>query len=356
MSKRSLTVVHNEASREATIHLYGVIGDYWNEDPLTAVRFMRVLADLEGKADIINVRINSPGGNVWEGLAIANAIKSSKKEIHTWNDGIAASMGAVILVSAPKGRRHAAKGSVTMIHNASIFAYGNSKGLRGQADSLDVHDNVLITFFEDATGKPGALKAKWFDYEDHWLTAEEAAAEGLVVVEDSDTSDMPENVTNMNMQQVAAFYDPNLKVSNSQQEYMFNNKFKSLTALAKVAAGSVTAEQVQKINDEIDAEGIKDVTLVLDSDLETYQGFENRVTDLEGEAAVKDAAIEDKDKEITRLTNELSAANAKLKKPAAGATPPPAGEKPDGQGEPPEEVNDYETSTDREAKAMWGGK
>lgn len=355
MSKRSLTVVQNEASNEATINLYGIIGDYWEEDPLTAVRFLRTLALLEAKFDKINVRINSPGGNVWEGLAICNAIRASKKEIHTWNDGIAASMGAVILVSAKEGNRHAAKGSVTMVHSASTYAWGNAKDLREQAEALEVHDDALVSFFVDATSKTSQeIKAMWFDHSDHWLTAEQAAEQGLVSVEDYEIEQVPENVNNMSLQQVAALYSPNIKISNSQKENMFNNKFKALTALAKVAAGSVTAEQVQKINEEIEAEGIHDVTLVLDSELEKYQGFENRITDLEGEVSAKDTTISEKEDEIARLTNELAEANKKLKKPAAAAGAPGAAGKPDTQGEGKDDVNDYETSTDREAKALWG--
>lgn len=349
--RKPLFVVRNDDTGSATIYLYGVIGDYWNDgDPITATRFMQQLTALEGKYKVVNVRINSPGGDVWEGLAICNAIKSAivrGLEVHTWNDGLCASMAAVILASAKNGARHAAKGSITMIHNALTGVWGNSADLRETADSLDVHDNVLITFFVDATGLSAEeVKKKWFDFKNHWLTADEAAECGLVVIESYDSEPVPENIKDMSMQKVAAFYNPKIAINNNDD--MFGNKFKNLTALAKVAAaGPITAEHVKAVNEEILAEKIPGVTLVLDSELEVANAAAVENSSLRNQLTEKDGKIE-------KLTNEVAALQAKLDSAADDGGTPPAGKTDETPGDGKDEKPDFSTSVDAELKAIYG--
>lgn len=353
MKKPSLSVVRNETDLSASIFLYGIIGDYWQEDPLTASRFMKELTALESKYNTVNVHINSPGGDVWEGLAICNAIKASKKDIHTWNDGLAASMAATILVSAKDGNRHAAKGSITMIHCASTFTWGNSEDLRETANALDTHDDVLASFFADATGKTeDEVKALWFDYKDHYLTAQEAADYGLVKIESYESEKVPENIKNMSMQKVAALYNPQIAVTNN--DHMFGNKFKNLSALAKVAAADITAAQLQAINDEIVAQEIQGVTLVLDTELETAANAVAQNTTLT-------AQVTEKDQKITDLTAELDAQKAivaeqtkKLGKPVEDAGAPPVTKTDTTPKDKKDDEPSYETSYDREMKAVLG--
>ena len=83
-----------ENSTIGELKIYGVIGDWW--DGNTATDFVRAFQQMEREYDEIHIHINSPGGSVHEGLAIANAIKSSKKTVHTFVDGIAYSMAASI--------------------------------------------------------------------------------------------------------------------------------------------------------------------------------------------------------------------------------------------------------------------
>jgi ATP-dependent Clp protease protease subunit len=304
---KHLTVVKNEAKKEATIRLYGVIGDFWfsDGDPLTAQQFQREITALEKDFDTINVRINSPGGSVWDGLAIANAIKASRKDIHTYNDGLAASMAAVILAAAKDGNRHAAKGSITMLHSASTIAWGNANGMRETADMLETHDEVLAGFFADASGKSiGDIKAAYFDGKDHYLTAQEAQAEGFLIAEDYASDALPENITDMSHQQIAALYQPAatadqepspsfmakieakiqslINPKNTEMKFtkldakiqsLINPKntemkFTKLEALAKLGAQNVTEELVNAVKTELAEAEIEGVSIVLDSVLE----------------------------------------------------------------------------------------
>src|SRR5690606_26734200 len=199
-----------------------------------------------------------------EGLAIANAIKSSKKNVHTYVDGIAYSMAAIITLAAPLGKAHMAKGSLLMLHSASTYAYGNAEELRETADVLDKYDNALVSFVTDRTGQTLIeAKAAYFNHSDNFYTPAEALALTLIdKVEDYQASETPDNVRNMNIGQVAAWYMASTdeptesfiskvisKVRNvinpEKSENMFN-KFSKLSALAKVAANDISKEVLEE--------------------------------------------------------------------------------------------------------------
>lgn len=349
MKIQPITAVKNEADKSAKIYLYGIIGDYWTESPLTAKAFLRELTALEGKLNRVDIHINSPGGDVWEGLGIANAIRASKMELHTYNDGLCASMASAILCSAKNGNRHAAKQSLTMIHNASTIVWGNSEDMRNEAETLEKHDDVLAGFYADASGKTvEEIKAEYFDFKDHWLTADEAEKAGLVKIEDYSAEDVPENVTNMPFQKVAALFNSKAIIQNQHTEMgILSNKFKKLSALAKVAAAAITAEQVEEINTEIAEQEIEGVTLVLDTELQETVEAAEKVPGLE-------ASIAEKDQEIKNLKDENAKLQAKIDaKPAEEAGSPTS----EGDEIPPVNKKDevsFETSFDREVKAMKG--
>jgi len=349
VSKPTLKVVRNEAQTSAQIFLYGIVGDYWYSDsPVTALNLQRQLA-LLSDFPIIHIHLNSPGGDVHEGLLMCNIIKASKKEIHTWNDGICASMAVPILCSAPKGRRHAAKASLTMAHMASTCAWGNAIDMRDVADMLDKHDDVIADIVADGIGiTRDAMKAKWWDGKDHWMTAQEAEAEGFFNIEDYDIADIPANAKEQPLDKIAAFYNSNSNSKPTQinNETMFGStkKFTALTAMAKLAVTDITPEMVKAANDEIVADKIDGVTLVLDSELEAVSDKADKVDALEAAAKVTAQTIADLQKKV----KDLGAAPAEEpEKPVTEVT--------DSTGKKLENVtNAYETSVDREIAKLRG--
>jgi ATP-dependent Clp protease protease subunit len=350
VSKPTLKVVRNEAQASAQIFLYGIVGDYWYSDsPVTARNLQRQLS-LLSDVPVIHIHLNGPGGDVHEGLLICNIIKASKKEIHTWNDGICASMMVPILSSVPDGRRHAAKASLTMIHSASTYAWGNAQDMRDTADMLDKHDDVLADIIADALGVTlEDLKTKYFDGNDHWLTAKDAAAEGLFIIEDYEIAEIPENASEQPLDKIAAFYqnsNSNSKPTQINNETMFGStkKFTALTAMAKLAVTDITPEMVKAANDEIVADKIDGVTLVLDSELEAVSDKADKVDALEAAAKVTAQTIADLQKKV----KDLGAAPAEEpEKPVTEVT--------DSTGKKPEVVtNAFETSFDREMAKLKG--
>ncbi len=113
---------YSSESQEATILLYDTIGNVEDEDGnvkigINGKEFANELLFLQDKVQIINVRINSGGGNIIDGFSIIAAIKNSPTFICTYNDGLAASIAGLILVAGDE--RYGFDYSVTMLHNPS---------------------------------------------------------------------------------------------------------------------------------------------------------------------------------------------------------------------------------------------
>lgn len=150
--------------------LYGAIG--WDVMALDVVREVS-----KAKGEKLTVRVNSPGGYVWEGLAIANAIKGHGNTT-THVDGLAASMGSVIFLAGKK--RLMATGSRLMIHNPTSYAGGEANDLRAEADVLDGIANDMAAMYSEVTGgKVSVDKAREMMDAETWLSPDEAVALGF---------------------------------------------------------------------------------------------------------------------------------------------------------------------------------
>lgn len=123
----------------ADLYIFDEIGerkDWWTGDLVGFGPKKLIEALDEVTADTIHVHINSNGGDVFEGIAVYNLLKNSGKTIHTYIEGIAASIASVIAMAGETVNM--GKTSMLMIHNCYTFAIGNSKELRKIADDMDV--------------------------------------------------------------------------------------------------------------------------------------------------------------------------------------------------------------------------
>lgn len=161
---------------ETTIFLYGDIGDGYD---VTSGRIASELLAAEKSGGRINVRINSNGGDVYSGIAIFNALKNSKADIRIYVDGIAASMASVIALCGchVEMSRYAR----LMLHSVSGGCYGNKKEMQKCIDEIESLEDTLG---EICAGRLGMdkeeVKRRYFDSEDHWLTADEAMRLGFI--------------------------------------------------------------------------------------------------------------------------------------------------------------------------------
>ena len=127
----------------------------------------------------INLYINSPGGVITAGLAIYDTMQYVKPDVSTICVGMAASMGAFLLAAGAKGKRYALPNAEIMIHQPLGGAQGQATDIKIQADHIIRIKEKLNRILAEKTGQP--LEKIAADTErDNYMTAEEAAAYGLI--------------------------------------------------------------------------------------------------------------------------------------------------------------------------------
>lgn len=160
----------NKEKREATIRMYGVIGK-----EVDGNRMAHDLSELDSEADTIHILINSDGGSVSEGLSIVSAILSAKAYIHAHVNGIAASMAAVIAISADKVSMQ--DYGKLMIHDPFFAGKGKERLSARDMKALDSITDTLRTILS----RRGCDKEKIASLmrDETWFSASEARAAGL---------------------------------------------------------------------------------------------------------------------------------------------------------------------------------
>ncbi len=165
---------------EGELWVYGdITGDKWFDSDVTPIGVRDAIKDM-GNISVLNIRVNSLGGDVFSGNAIISVIDSYKRKtkvkVHAYIDGIAASMGSNIPMVADY--IYAADNALYMLHKPSTFAYGNANDLEKAKQVLDKAEETLINnYMRHFTGTEDELRQLLAD--ETWLTAEEALAYGL---------------------------------------------------------------------------------------------------------------------------------------------------------------------------------
>lgn len=158
----------------AEILIYEDVGEGWFGG-ISAKAFAEQLKAL-GSVDTIDVRINSYGGDVFDGLAIYNQLVQHRATITTHIDGVAASIASVIAM-AGKDIRIAESGWL-MIHDAWGMGVGNAAVMRDLADRLDAVSNQLAGVYAARSGRPVDEIRGWMA-EERWFSAADALDSGL---------------------------------------------------------------------------------------------------------------------------------------------------------------------------------
>jgi ATP-dependent Clp protease protease subunit len=144
----------------------------------TFIAQMLFLESVNPKKDI-SVYVNSPGGEVYAGVAMYDTIKYIKNDVVTINVGLAASAAALILSAGTKGKRYALPGSHTMIHQVI-------GGVEGQATDVEItakHMLKLRDQYAEAIAKETGQKLEKVKADmdrDYWMDAEESVKYGII--------------------------------------------------------------------------------------------------------------------------------------------------------------------------------
>jgi ATP-dependent Clp endopeptidase proteolytic subunit ClpP len=179
------TISNSAAGVPTQVSIYDEIGFYG----VSAGQFM---ADMDAITGDIEMHINSPGGDIYDGITIYNRLKQRKGSIAVVVDGLAASAASFIAMAASRGKLEMAPRSEMMIHNGFTMAIGDAADLRKMADLLDRKTADIADIYAERSGKPadywlGKMQAET------WYSAKDAVADGLADKISGQEEDSPQN-------------------------------------------------------------------------------------------------------------------------------------------------------------------
>lgn len=174
-----INVSYKDKKRIITIDIYGYIGgdEWFKESDTSSNMLQQSLSELDIVAeDTVKVKINSDGGNFWDGLAIYNMLSACPATVETYNLSRACSAASIIFMSGSK--RVMCHQSKLMIHNASLYAQGNKKELEEYIDYLSGVDDQATAIYCEKSGQKSDDIKKMLDSET-WFNGDEAVEIGL---------------------------------------------------------------------------------------------------------------------------------------------------------------------------------
>lgn len=156
-----------------------ILSDEVNDATASVIVAQMLFLESEDPDKDIQLYINSPGGSITAGMAIYDTMQYIKPDVSTICVGMAASMGAFLLLSGAKGKRYALPNSEIMIHQPL-------GGMKGQASDIKIHADRIIkirdtlnSIISEKTGQPIAKVEQDTD-RDNFMTAEDAKAYGII--------------------------------------------------------------------------------------------------------------------------------------------------------------------------------
>lgn len=162
--------------KDNTISIYDAIGfDPWTGAGVTAKRIAAALRVI-GKKEPVFVNVNSPGGDLFEGIAIYNLLRDHEGEVTIRVVGLAASAASVIAMAGDNVQ--VARAGFMMIHNVWVLAMGNRNDLRDAADQLETFDDALAGIYAARTKRDKKEMAKMMDRET-WFSGDQAIEGGF---------------------------------------------------------------------------------------------------------------------------------------------------------------------------------
>ena len=175
-SNKPWFALKNQTDKPAELLIYDVIGDWQGLSAKTLVDELKGIT-----AGELTVRINSPGGSVFDGIAIYNALRYHPANVHVRIEGLAASIASVIAMAGDTITM--AENSLMMIHNPFGWVGGEAEDMRRTADMLDKATEAIALAYAGKSGHSAEDITPMMAAET-WMTAQEAKDYGLIDVVD----------------------------------------------------------------------------------------------------------------------------------------------------------------------------
>lgn len=168
----------NQTSTDADLYLYIEIASWGGGYAAHSAQSFKAELDALGEINTLNIYVNSPGGDVFEGQTILNMLKRKKCTKNVYVDGLAASIASVIAMAGDNIIMPS--NAMMMIHNAWTYTAGNSNDLRKLADDLDkVNTSIRQAYLDKAGDKLDEETLINLMDNESWLTAQECYDYGL---------------------------------------------------------------------------------------------------------------------------------------------------------------------------------
>jgi ATP-dependent Clp endopeptidase proteolytic subunit ClpP len=258
--------------------LYGEIGEW--DGAVRGADIARELMEAASVYRVVDVRINSKGGDVHAGIAIFNALRNCDADITIYIDGVAASMASAIAMC---GRRvEMSRYARLMIHGVTGGMWGTKTELEGLLKEFDSLENTLCEIYAKKTGQSvEQIRETYFDGKDHWLTADEALTLGFIdAIYDADPvpdASTPEKI-----------YSAILNRLTTQNDTDMLEKLKKRPSFANVATDDDALERIGNL----EVEAAKVPGLEAENARLTSEAEARRVADEEAADAAIDAELE----------------------------------------------------------------
>ena len=240
--ERIFNIIPGPQEDTCCILLYGEIGDYGD---VGAEDVVRQIAAAERTYRKIDVRINSVGGDVAAGIAIFNFLRQSAADITIYIDCIAASTASFI-AGCGKRVKMSRYGQI-MIHQPMSDVFGNAAKLKDCVVHLEQIENTLCEIYAERTGKSvEEIRTTYMDGRDHWLTAEEALAEGFVdeIFDDDRTAVSASLTPRERCERYTALYIEHVSLKNQEQMI---NKLRSMPAFSDCADEAAVMSRITEV-------------------------------------------------------------------------------------------------------------
>ena len=295
--------LNDSVSKDSADQLIEELEQLYGEDAVASnMKIGDVVCSAQNALESVEVEINSPGGSVFEGQRIYNALKgisSRGVEVTTTVNGLAASMGSVILMAGDT--RKMTQGSRIMIHEASTMTWGDADYLKKQSQILEsISAEIADIYAERANGSVEEIRQLMKD--ETWMTATQAEDAGFVdvVIKDGKDKVGKEDATDK-----------------LKSEQLLTNKklmFKSDKELKAKFEASQT--EVGELKATIETHKEETITLTEDVKAATDKvtDLEASIVDLTAKNETGKASIEEASKENKKVSGELKDANDKLDK------------------------------------------
>jgi len=253
MAKEKFFNVIATGNGRASIMLYGEIG---GDDGVSPERIVSEMSYLSSEYPMIDVHINSMGGEVFAGIAIYNALKDSPSIVNIYVDGLAASIAGVIALCGKP--LHMSRFSRLMLHAVSGSCKGGAMAMRKCAELIEGLEGTLADMISQKCGMPSEeVKRNYFDGKDHWFTADEAVKLGLCDdIYDMDGADtLGPAPTNEQIYQFVNRADK--KQSPNYKDMEFIDKIKGIAQFKDLSEEAILDKVKSMSNDAAKVEGLQ---------------------------------------------------------------------------------------------------